>query len=437
VTFVRRSLRSQLVAELVLVASAAVVLVGVITALVAGANLSALILPLAAFWAGSTLVLLVFGLHLLRRQVLRPLEQLAEEADALVVERSRGREVERSRGREVEGSGAGRHESVTLRPHRGRRGGAWGWLRSLRFAQGDKPSARSAPRTAPYETAEFAFLAERFRAMAEGLLSAQGQVVRSEKLAGIGRLAAGVAHEVRNPLGAIANWIEVLRQRDTDPAVLEQMRDAVDRIDRIVASMLEYARPGKATEQSDLSSVVRRASGFLEAQGALRETHVELDLAPDVPAVLGDAHALEQVVINLMLNARDAAARRLVVSVAPHVMEPNRRMMARQEDGDGVHPIRPIEPRPMRNDYGAGASGALLVVADDGPGVADEDRERVFDPFYTTREPGKGTGLGLAIVARTVHDAGGMVWVDRAREGGAAFKVFLPSRDMEWERCAS
>jgi signal transduction histidine kinase len=377
-----------LVAELVLVASAAVVLVGIITALVAGADLGALALPLAAFWAGSTLVLLVFGLHLLRRQVLRPLDQLAAEADAL---------ADAGRGTRDAGS-------------------------------------RQAPE---YETAEFAALAERFRAMAEGLLSAQGQVVRSEKLAGIGRLAAGVAHEVRNPLGAIANWIEVLRQRDTDPAVLEQMRDAVDRIDRIVASMLEYARPGKATEQSDLSSVVRRASGFLEAQGALRETHVELDLAPDVPAVLGDAHALEQVVINLMLNARDAAARRLVVSVAPHVMEPNRRMMARQEDGDGVHPIRPIEPRPMRNDYGAGASGALLVVADDGPGVADEDRERVFDPFYTTRDPGKGTGLGLAIVARTVHDAGGMVWVDRAREGGAAFKVFLPSRDMEWERCAS
>ena len=379
----RRSLRSQLVAELVLVASAAVVLVGIITALVAGANLSALVLPLAGFWAGSTLVLLVFGLHLLRRQVLRPLDQLAAEADALSAQRS------------------------TL----------------------------SAQRTAPYETAEFAALAERFRAMAEGLLSAQGQLVRSEKLAGIGRLAAGVAHEVRNPLGAIANWIEVLRQRGTDPAVLEQMVDAVARIDRIVASMLEYARPGKATEQSDLSSVVRRASGFLEAQGALRETHVELDLAPEVPAVLGDAHALEQVVINLVLNARDSAARRIVVSVAPHAMEPGHRTPARQEDTDGVRRIRPIEPRPVRGEFGS--HGALLVVADDGPGIAEEDRERVFDPFYTTRDPGKGTGLGLAIVARTVHDAGGMVWVDRAREGGAALKVFLPSRDMEWERCAS
>ncbi|HET8634840.1 MAG TPA: ATP-binding protein [Gemmatimonadales bacterium] len=380
----RRSLRSQLVAELVLVASAAVVLVGVITALVAGANLSALVLPLVSFWAGSTLVLLVFGLHLLRRQVLRPLEQLAEEADALSAQRL----------------------------------------------------ALSAQRTATeYESTEFQALSERFRAMAEGLLSAQGQVVRSEKLAGIGRLAAGVAHEVRNPLGAIANWIEVLRQRHTDPAVLEQMRDAVDRIDRIVASMLEYARPARATEHSDLSGVVRRASSFLETQGALRETHVELDLAPDAPAVMGDAHALEQVVINLVLNARDSAARRIIVSVAPHALEPGRRGIARQEDPDGVRRIRPVEPRPMRADRGA--HGALLVVADDGPGVAEEDRERVFDPFYTTREPGKGTGLGLAIVARTVHDAGGMVWVDRAREGGAAFKVFLPSRDMEWERCAS
>jgi signal transduction histidine kinase len=428
---IRRSLRSQLVAELVLVASAAVVLVGIITALVAGANLSALILPLATFWAGSTLVLLVFGLHLLRRQVLRPLDALAEEADSLAVA-GRG-----SRGREVERSGADRDESVNLRPHRGRRGGAWGWLRSLRFAQGDKPSAHSAQRIAHYETAEFASLAERFRAMAEGLLRAQGQVVRSEKLAGVGRLAAGVAHEVRNPLGAIANWIEVLRQRGTDPAVLEQMRDAVDRIDRIVASMLAYARPGRPTEQSDLSSVVRRATSFLETQGALRETHVELDLAPDVPAVLGDAHALEQVVINLVLNARDSAARRIVVSVAQHALESGRRPVARQDDAAGVRRIRPIEPRPVPADCAGHSPGALLVVADDGPGIAEADRERVFDPFYTTREPGKGTGLGLAIVARTVHDAGGMVWVDRAREGGAAFKVFLPSRDMEWERCAS
>jgi len=68
-------------------------------------------------------------------------------------------------------------------------------------------------------------------------------------------------------------------------------------------------------------------------------------------------------------------------------------------------------------------------VADEGPGVPEDERERIFDPFYTTKDPGKGTGLGLAIVARTVHDAGGVVWVDRAREGGAVFKVFLPQAE--------
>jgi C4-dicarboxylate-specific signal transduction histidine kinase len=69
----------------------------------------------------------------------------------------------------------------------------------------------------------------------------------------------------------------------------------------------------------------------------------------------------------------------------------------------------------------------MLFVADEGPGVSEADRERVFDPFFTTKEPGQGTGLGLAIVARTVHECGGSVWVDRAREGGAVFKVFLPT----------
>src|ERR671921_174542 len=83
-------------------------------------------------------------------------------------------------------------------------------------------------------------------------------------------------------------------------------------------------------------------------------------------------------------------------------------------------------PRPRRRDLVPGTPGAMLLVADEGPGVAEADRERIFDPFFTTKEPGEGTGLGLAIVARTVHEAGGVVWVDRAREGGAVFKVFLP-----------
>jgi len=82
---------------------------------------------------------------------------------------------------------------------------------------------------------------------------------------------------------------------------------------------------------------------------------------------------------------------------------------------------------PHRPELAAGTLGVLIVVTDSGPGVPEGDRERVFDPFVTTKPPGSGTGLGLAIVQRIVHESGGLVWVDDAREGGAAFKVFLPA----------
>src|SRR4029079_10282648 len=91
-------------------------------------------------------------------------------------------------------------------------------------------------------------------------------------------------------------------------------------------------------------------------------------------------------------------------------------------------PIGPSTPAPSTFD------GTLLIVADEGEGVAEADRDRIFDPFYTTKTAGGGTGLGLAIVARAVHDAGGAVWVDRAREGGAVFKVFLP---LAWQSVPS
>ena len=146
-------------------------------------------------------------------------------------------------------------------------------------------------------------------------------------------------------------------------------------------------------------------------------------------AVRGDQHALEQVVVNLLVNAArpprgDASrwARWPGATSARHGTAPRRNGGRRP-----AAPRREWSARPRRHDLAPGTPGALLYVADDGPGVPEADRERIFDPFFTTKEPGEGTGLGLAIVARTVHEAGGIVWVDRAREGGAVFKVFLPS----------
>jgi len=368
----RPSLRLQLLFRLVFLASAAVVLVGLITLLLTGADPSDLLAPLAAFWLGSTAVLVLFGAHLMNRYILAPVARLGAEAEALA---------------------------------------------SGRLSEpGD------------YESHELAVLADRYRAMAESLLDAQSQIVRAEKLAGIGRLAAGVAHEVRNPLGAIGTYVDVLRKRGVDTPVLDEMRQAVERIDRIVESLLDYSRPERTSGVADPGSALRTAADFLSTQGALRGHELELDVEPAAPAVRADRHALEQVALNLLLNARDAApGARIWAGVRAHRLDGERRGTARAGEASGRQVSRDYVSRPRRRDLPPGTEGALLFVADDGPGVAEADRERVFDPFFTTKEPGKGTGLGLAIVARTVDEAGGIVWVDRAREGGAAFKIFLPA----------
>jgi len=380
----RPSLRLQLLFQLVFLASAAVGLAGLVTVLLAGGDPAELLVPLAGVWAGSTAVFVLFGAHLMHRYVLGPVGRLSAEADQL--------------------------------------------------AAGAVPAARAA-----YESRELEHLAGRYRAMAEGLLDAQSHVVRVEKLAGIGRLAAGVAHEVRNPLGAIGTYAEVLRNRGADPGIVDEMRAAVDRIERIVASLLDYSKPGAATGAADAGAALRSAADFLSKQGALRGHELSVEVDPALPPVRGDRHAIEQVVVNLLLNARDAApATRIWAGARAHRLEARHREAARAGEtaagalgngnGNGAA-ARDFAPRPRRPDLPAGTPGALLVVADDGPGIADADRERIFDPFFTTKDPGKGTGLGLAIVARTVDSAGGIVWVDRAREGGAAFKIFLPAID--------
>src|SRR5436309_805457 len=279
------------------------------------------------------------------------------------------------------------------------------------------------------ETRDFAILAERLNRMTDLLLDAQGQLVRSEKLDSIGRLAAGIAHEVGNPLGAIGTYVEVLRRRGADPEVISGVTRELERLDRIVRGLLDYARPQEeALAPLDAGAVARGVYGLLEAQGALKPVRATLEVAPELPRMLGRAHLLEQAIVNLVLNAVDAAGDGIVIlGVRAWVYESRRASPRRASDPQRTAFPRRPESRPARTDLVAGQRGVLLYVADSGPGVPPEDREQVFDPFYTTKEPGRGTGLGLAIVARAVHDMGGVVWVDTAREGGAAFKMFFPA----------
>jgi len=373
-----RSLRMELLVNLGFVTSAAVILVGLTTVVLAGGDLQETLEPVLILWLGSTVVFVLFGVYVVRRLVVIPLQRLSAEADTFAA------------GRLDESPGG-------------------------------------------YETIELTHLSGRYRAMAKSMLDAQNQMVRVEKLAGIGSLAAGVAHEVRNPLGALSTYVDVLQRRGADREVTEAMQGAIARIERTVQSLLRYARPGVADGVVELNEAVRASLDFLGAQGLLTEQKLTVELEPDLPPVRGDRHLLEQVVVNLVVNACQAAPQgTLVVGTTRERFESRQRGGHRVREGESSpgdtssRQDRAWSSRPRRPDVTPGTPGVLLYVADDGPGVPEKDRERVFDPFYTTKDPGEGTGLGLAIVARTVHDAGGTVWVDRARERGAVFKVFIP-----------
>jgi len=291
-------------------------------------------------------------------------------------------------------------------------------------------------RVPPGGTTEFARLARSVNRMTGRLLEEQAQRVHLEKVASVGQLAAGVAHEIGNPLSAIAGYTHLLRRGMNGNADAADALSGIEResarIDRIMRGMLDYARPRRRIiETVDLNATAHQVVNMLRDQGVLRRVRTNLWLHPMLPAVHGDAHELEQVLVNLVLNATDAMDGDGIISLCTRCCpfsEVGRAAPRRR--ADSVQLTMPREHsarvRAWLNTIGEPREVIELVVADSGPGIPPSESERIFDPFYTTKEPGKGTGLGLAIVARIVEGLGGTVWVRQAREGGAAFVMYFP-----------
>lgn len=265
------------------------------------------------------------------------------------------------------------------------------------------------------------------------LLAAQRELVQSEKMASVGRLAAGVAHEVGNPLAALLGYISVLRKRGVDPELVAGLERESRRIDRIVRGLLDFARPGPPErEPVDVNAAVEKVVHMLRAQGKLREVEVQLNLAPDLPPVRGLAHPVEQVFVNLLDNADGAMRGRgsITVMTRAEPYAPDRPVPARRAgDPPGVSYAHLRRPRYTSSRDGnliePGTETVRVVVADTGPGIPPGQIDAVFDPFFTTRAPGEGTGLGLAIVASTMSDFGGRIEASSAEGGGAVFTLIF------------
>ena len=227
------------------------------------------------------------------------------------------------------------------------------------------------------------------------------QLIQSEKLAAVGQLVSGVAHELNNPLTSIAGLSEfLLEQKEIskkDRGHLKVIHEQAERAGRIVRNLLAFARkePGER-KPLDLNDVVQRTIQLMEYDLKLKDIELHRDLRAALPPVLGDGHSLLQVVLNLLTNAAQA--------VADNAPGRPRAITVSTWFDDQVH----------------------LRVADTGAGINDVVAQNVFTPFFTTKEPGKGTGLGLSITYTIVENHGGRITVERPSTGGAAFRVDLP-----------
>ena len=235
----------------------------------------------------------------------------------------------------------------------------------------------------------------------------QQQVVRAERLATLGELAAGVVHELNNPLTSITVYAEYLvrklESQGAEVSDLEKLRRigaSAQRILRFSRDLVQYARPsGRDLEPVDLAGVVRQSVSICEHLVDRGGIDLNIEVDPELPTIRAVAGQLEQVLINLITNA-------------VHAVE------SRESPSDGGRVV-------VRAQIES-PSTVLLEVADSGPGVADDDRDRIFEPFFTTKPDGKGTGLGLPIVRGIIEQHGGEIGVHRSDLGGAAFRVILP-----------
>jgi signal transduction histidine kinase len=262
---------------------------------------------------------------------------------------------------------------------------------------------------------ENASLYEELQRSYDGLKQSQTLLVRQEKLASLGRLAAGLAHELNNPLSSVAGFAEALQRRLVDQtgaaqpgleAFQEYLTVIVGEVSRaaaIVRRLLDFARQREpAFGPVDLQSVMSDAVAFVQRQASLANQRIVVTPFPVGCTVLGDAHMLQQVFLNLLTNALDAI-----------------------EGGGEVHVSASQEGDPFGRGFGRPMLAVL--VSDDGCGIPSEDLARVFDPFFTTKEVGKGTGLGLAICLSIVEQHGGTIEVrSEGRGRGAMVTVRLP-----------
>jgi two-component system NtrC family sensor kinase len=223
------------------------------------------------------------------------------------------------------------------------------------------------------------------------------RLLQAEKMAAVGQLAGGVAHEINNPLGGILAFAQLMLQDERPEADRESLRliqDAAVRAKRIVESLLRFSRRPRDDERGEVDLARLAEDALFLMQSKMKEGQVQVGRELEPAFTIGNGNQIQQIIVNLLVNAMQAIGKKGSVTVST----------------------------------GAGQPGRVqLSVSDDGPGVPSEIAGRIFEPFFTTKPEGQGTGLGLSICYRIADEHGGTIRQEAVPEGGACFVVDFPA----------
>ena len=240
----------------------------------------------------------------------------------------------------------------------------------------------------------------------EELQQAQNEIIRSEKLASVGRLAAGVAHEIGNPIGIILGYLELIRRGDLKKEeredFLNRIESEITRINRIIRQLLDFSRPSSGKpETTHAHELILNTLNILKPQPMMESIKINSELNATTDTIFADPNQLQQVFLNIIFNAADSFNEKSV----SQDREPEREIT--------------IQSRNINHSL-------ELRFIDNGPGIPEEELDQIFDPFYTTKDPGEGTGLGLSVCFRIIEGLNGIIRAECSTGGGTIIIVTLP-----------
>ncbi len=248
----------------------------------------------------------------------------------------------------------------------------------------------------------------------EELQNAQKEILRAEKMASVGRLAAGIAHEIGNPIGIVLGYIDMLKQNDLEEDeksdFLKRTEKEVQRINTVIRQLLDLARPKTVQlQRATINILIRDIVEVMRIQPIMKSIDIQLELQAENEGIWCNEDQMRQVFLNLLLNAADAI----------HSGQ-------NQNAGRIV-----VQTENVTSGTKIGGERLRIRLSDNGSGIGAEQLQNIFDPFYTTKEPGKGTGLGLAVSYMIIEGLGGTISAQSVLGQGATFEIDLPLSERQ------